>query len=86
MWRRGDPRCRGERAHIIKPVELLDTTDEAEALAGRSMDRLAVPAFPPRNALHISIAAVHSIEFIVTWNFERVLNPHLQAKNGGYVP
>ncbi len=76
----GDPDAAGERLDIIRPVELLDTTDEAKALARALMDRLAVPASQPRNALHVSIAAVHSVEFIVTWNFKHILNPHLQAK------
>ncbi len=44
------------------------------------MDRLAVPTSQPRDALHISIAAAHRVEFLVTWNFKHILNPHLQAR------
>jgi hypothetical protein len=76
----GDPNAVAERIEIVRPVELLDTTDEAKDLARSLMDRLAVPASQPRDALHISIAAVHRVEFIVTWNFKHILNPHLQAK------
>jgi hypothetical protein len=76
----GDPDASAERLEIIGPVELLDTTDEAKALAGALMDRRAVPASQPRDALHVSIAAVHRIEFLVTWNFKHILNPHLQTK------
>jgi hypothetical protein len=79
MWR-PRPRCRGERLEIIRPVELLDTTDEAKALALALISGLAVPASQPRDALHISIAAVHGVEVIVMWNFKHILNPHLQTK------
>lgn len=76
----GDPDAAAERLEITRQVELLDTTDEAKALARALMNRLAVPASQPRNALHISLAAVHRVEFIVTWNFKHILNPPLQTK------
>jgi hypothetical protein len=76
----GDPDAAAERLEITRRVELLDTTNEAKALARALMNRLAVPAAQPRDALHISIAAVHRVEFLVTWNFKHILNPHLQTK------
>jgi hypothetical protein len=76
----GDPDAAAERLDITQHAELLDTTDEAKALARALMARRAVPASQPRDALHIAIAAVHRIEFMVTWNFKHILNPHLQAK------
>ncbi len=76
----GDPDAAAERLEITRQVELLDTTDEAKALARALMNRLAVPASQPRDALHISLAAVHRVEFIVTWNFKHILNPRLQTK------
>ncbi len=39
----GDPDAAAERIEIVGPIELLDTTDEAKALARALMDRLAVP-------------------------------------------
>jgi hypothetical protein len=76
----GDPAAAAERLEIVEEVKLLDTTDEAKSLARALINRLAVPASQPRDALHIAIAAVHRIEFIATWNFKHILNPHLQAK------
>ena len=76
----GDPGAAAERLEITRHVALLDTTDEAKALARALMKHGAVPASQPRDALHIAIATVHRIEFIVTWNFKHILNPHLQGK------
>jgi hypothetical protein len=76
----GDSDAAAERIEIVRPVELLDTTDNAKALAQALMDHRAVPASQPRDALHIAIAAVHGVEFVATWNFEHIRNPHLQTK------
>jgi len=76
----GDADAAAERLEITRCVELLDTTDEAKTLARALMDRRAIPASQPRDALHIAVAAAHRVEFIVTWNFKHILNPHLQAK------
>jgi len=76
----GDVDAATERLEITRCVELLDTTDEAKTLARALMDRRAIPASQPRDALHIAVTAAHRVEFIVTWNFKHILNPHLQAK------
>ncbi|NJN36519.1 MAG: type II toxin-antitoxin system VapC family toxin [Nitrospiraceae bacterium] len=88
----GDADAASERLDVIRDVPLLDQTDAVENLAHLLISRLAVPGSQPRDALHIAIAAVHGVEFIVTWNFKHILNPHLQTRiadtcyEGGYVP
>jgi hypothetical protein len=52
-------------------------------LAELLIDRKAVPASEPRDALHIAIAAANGVQFIATWNFKHILNPHLQAQIAG---
>jgi len=64
------------------------------SIVPRSVDasHLPVPASQPRHALHIAIAAVQGVQFIVTWNFKHILNPHLQiriadtCRDQGYPP
>lgn len=88
----GDPDAAEERLDVVKNLDLIETTPEAEALAERLVNRQAVPASEPRDALHIAIATVNAVQFIVTWNFKHILNPHVQAKiasacrEGGYDP
>lgn len=88
----GDSAAASERLEVIRSLPLLDETRAAEQLADLLIARLAVPESQPRDALHIAVAAVHGIQFIATWNFKHLLNPHLQAKiadscyEGGYVP
>ena len=76
----GDPAATSERLEIVRDVPLLDESLEAESLANLLIARLAIPVSQPRDALHIATAAVHGVQFIVTWNFKHLLNPHLQNK------
>ncbi len=88
----GDPDAASERLEVIRHFPLLDESEAAERLAGLLIERLAVPISQPRDALHIAIAAVHGVQFIATWNFKHILNPHLQARiaetcrEAGYIP
>lgn len=88
----GDPDAAKERLDIVRNVDLIETSPNAEELAKLLVSRKAVPVSEPRDALHIAIATVHAVQFIVTWNFKHILNPHLQMKianacrEGGYEP
>ena len=88
----GDPDAAKERLDLVQNIDLIETSPEAEELAELLVNRLAVPASEPRDALHIAIATVNAVQFIVTWNFKHILNPHLQTKianacrEGGYEP
>ncbi len=79
----GDPTAAMERLEVLQGVSILDESDDAEILAELLIDRKAVPASEPRDALHIAIAAANGVQFIATWNFKHILNPHLQAQIAG---
>jgi predicted nucleic acid-binding protein len=88
----GDPDAAAERLDVIRNLPLLDASEAAENLADLLIARLAVPASQPRDALHIAMATVHGVQFLVTWNFKYILNPHLQLRiadtcyESGFVP
>jgi len=79
----GDPDAASERLDVICDLPLLDESHAVEDLADLLIARLAVPNSQPRDALHIAIATVHGVQFIATWNFRHILNPHLQTKIAG---
>lgn len=81
--RDGDPSAATERMELLQGIPLLDASDEAESLAELLISRKAVPPSQPRDALHIATAAVNGVQFIATWNFKHILNPHLQAQISG---
>jgi len=69
---------------------VLATTPEAERLAQDILDGRGIPAEYPEDALHIAVAAVGGMEFIVTWNFAHLNNPFTKTmirqavENAGY--
>ena len=88
----GDPSAAFERLEVIQGINILVPTDDAESLADALMVGKAVPITEPRDAAHIALAAVHGIDYLVTWNFKHILNPHVQRRIDdicralGYVP
>jgi predicted nucleic acid-binding protein len=71
----GDPAAAAERLTVANALQFLATTAEAHDLAARLISGHAVPGTELRDAVHISIAAVHGIEYLVTWNFKHIANP-----------
>ncbi len=67
-------------------------SDEAETLTDALLNGKAVPKTEPRDAAHIALAAVHGMDFLATWNFKHILNPHTQrlidgiCRDAGYIP
>lgn len=88
----GDPIAARERLDVVQGLEMVGTPKEAEEVAAPLVARGAVPTSQPRDALHIAIATVHRVQFMVTRNFKRILNPHVQVKiasacrEGGFEP
>ncbi len=39
-----------------------------------------MPAKAGEDALHIAIAAVHEVDFLLSWNFKHIANPVIQAQ------
>ena len=75
----GDSTAATERLELLADMEVLALTSEAESLATELILRRGIPRSEPRDALHISLAAVHGIQFLVTWNFRHIANAETRA-------
>jgi len=76
----GDSNAAQERIDELTGIPRLQVTDAARSLADALMDRKAIPASEPRDALHIGIAAAHGIQYLVTWNFKHIANATLRGR------
>ena len=72
---KGDPEQVCKRLDAINPFSVIPTAPEAERLAQDIVDGQGIPAEYPEDALHIAVAAIGGMEFIVTWNFAHINNP-----------
>ena len=77
---RGDEVASEERSELVAGLTLLPTTHEAEVLASALIFHHAVPATEPEDALHIAIAAVNGVEYLVTWNFRHIANATVRTR------
>jgi len=62
-----------EQAIAQHPVELLEVTAEADALAHRYVVEQLIPLKKADDALHLAIAVVHECDVVVSWNFTHMV-------------
>ena len=70
----GDPQAARARLAALAPLTALAAPVEARELSRRLVDSAAVPKRAASDATHVAIAAVHGVEFLVTWNFRHIAN------------
>ncbi|MCY7345997.1 MAG: type II toxin-antitoxin system VapC family toxin [Pyrinomonadaceae bacterium] len=68
------------RLKIIKTLKNLATSEKAVELAEILVKRKAVPENSVADALHIAIATVEQMNFLLTWNFKHIANAQMQSK------
>jgi len=82
---RGDPDAAAARLDAVSEFPLLPILPESESLAMQYAERLALPEKGVYDALHIAIASVHGVDYLVTWNCAHIANArmrrHLAAIN-----
>ena len=88
----GDPDAADERLAVLDSLEFLATSPSVDELAGKLISKFAVPKTEPRDAIHISLAAVNGVEYLVSWNFKHIVNPTTRSaiervcRDAGFVP
>lgn len=70
----GDHDASRARLAALAPLTTLAAPTGALELARRLVHGGAVPERAVQDATHIAIAAVHGVEFLVTWNFRHIAN------------
>ncbi|HXK27391.1 MAG TPA: type II toxin-antitoxin system VapC family toxin [Candidatus Binatia bacterium] len=68
------------RLVAISGLPILEINDDAERLGKRLMEERAIPFSRAEDALHISLAAVHGMDFLLTWNFRHINNAEMKAR------
>jgi predicted nucleic acid-binding protein len=69
-----------KRLAAISALPILEINSAAEQLAKRLMDDGAIPVASPEDALHIALATVHGMDFLLTWNFRHINNAEMKAR------
>lgn len=76
----GDTEAANKRIASLRGIDLLDVTDRCVEIAKNLVTVGIIPAKASEDALHISIATIHFVDYLLTWNCRHIANPEIQAK------
>ena len=76
----GDQDAAQRRLEFLKPFPRLDITDEVEALAAKLIADVPLPPKAQADALHIAVAAVNKMNYLLTWNCTHIANATLRSR------
>ncbi len=76
---KGDQIAAAERLAVLATLPVLALDEAARQLGDELVRRLAVPQKALDDAYHVAIAAVHGVEYLVTWNCKHIANLQMRA-------
>jgi hypothetical protein len=76
----GDHEMARQRMELLSSLPKLELTEEVGALAQRLIQAGLVPEKAASDAVHIAVASVHQMNYIVTWNFKHIANPYTRDR------
>jgi predicted nucleic acid-binding protein len=71
---KGDPAASDERLAVIAELPILTINDEAVLLAEQLVSSGPIPHSSAADAVHIAVAAVNGIDYLLTWNCKHLAN------------
>jgi predicted nucleic acid-binding protein len=72
--RRGDPDAARRRVEAIAGLPTLEIVEDAYDLAAALLAEGALPSAAEDDATHIALAAVHGMDYLLTWNCRHIDN------------
>jgi len=73
LWRRGGSR-------FLAQIPVLDLGDNVNEFARKLLRSRAVPPKANLDAVHIAVAAVNHVNYLVTWNCTHIANAAVRGK------
>ena len=70
----GDAQAASKRLEVLRGVPLLEVTEHAILLASDLVFGGGLPANARVDALHVAVATVHGMNFLLTWNCKHIAN------------
>ena len=77
---RGDPEAAQRRMAHLERIPLLAVSDQVIEFAGRLVHPGPLPIRAADDAFHIALSAVHTVDYLLTWNFKHIDNALLKPR------
>ena len=72
--RAGDPEAAAKRLKLVEGLTILDVTKEVDSLAEIYQQRFDLPLRAKMDIVHIAVAVVYELDYVVTWNCKHIAN------------
>jgi predicted nucleic acid-binding protein len=76
----GDQEIATKRLDIISELQLLALNEAVEELAQQFLTKSNLPPKASDDALHIALATVYKVDYLLTWNCKHIANAQIQKK------
>jgi len=76
----GDAEAATVRLAFLAGLPLLEISEEALTLTHHLLQSKAIPQAFPEDALHVAVAVVNGIEYLLTWNYKHLANAGMRTK------
>lgn len=70
---------------MVSKASLLTITEQAVDIAEALVKEKIVPGKAAEDALHIAIATLHHVDYLLTWNCKHIANPEIQRSIAAYL-
>ena len=77
---KGDKAIANERLDLLKSIMYLDIIEEAVELSQEFLRQSNLPPKASNDALHIALATVYGLDYLLTWNCKHMANAKIQKK------
>jgi hypothetical protein len=77
---KGDLKAAAKRIEVISEFTVLEIDENASRMAKILVAEGAIPQEYPEDAIHIGVASVNGVDFILTWNFAHINNARNREK------
>lgn len=76
----GDEQAATKRLEVLSNIPLLDLSEDAYRLAQALVDPGMLPISYFDDALHVAIAVLNGMDYLLTWNLKHIANATLRNK------
>jgi hypothetical protein len=77
---RGDDLAASRRLQALEDIEVLQLDTASVELSKALIDESAIPRKALDDALHVAVAAVNGMDFLLTWNCRHIDNAEMKPK------
>ena len=77
---RGDAQMAARRLEILRDLPLLEVNLAVQNLAAQLLSKSNLPPKASDDALHIAVATVYGLDYLLTWNCKHIANAQIQKK------